>query len=1009
MNFSTRRNKNLLFLLISLTFVIINARSIVAQNSVDVNELKSIADSVYERGKASQAFELYQKAVNLQLADKKWESAVKSMIQLAQLYAGASQYDQANKWLAKAQILANDNLPGNDHLLGAILDEKGGVFQVNRQLDSAIYYYRKSLQLQIKAHGNHHENVGACYNNIAGIHFFQNNLDSCIFYIKKAIEITKEIPLDQDKYLAKYYGNLSILYRRLFNYDSAFHYSAQRIEAYKSIYGEDQKELIPAYTNHGQFYADLGDFKSALKYYHLALEIQNLFPELQRQDHADNLNNIGLIHYQMGSKELALEFYLKALTIQKEIFSNKNAAFGITYNNLSLYWSNSQDYEKAIKFAKLSIKHFEASMGTNHPFVVKGMSNLADQYVKQKQYDSAFYYFGIAESIQKQPSSKLHDNDAILAANKSELFFQIDSLKTGHAYKSKSNAIYSKLYGPKHPNIARNFYRGAKAYFQNQQLEQALLEVQKSLVANGTNFHSEKWQDNPQADDWLDQYRMISSLLLKSKILHALYKNSYDTSYLEKSFQSVFLADKIIYSVIDNHIDNRDKLKLSHAAEELYEFAIRISLDRYAKENNIKWFALAHEMIDKSKAFVLSFTLRDRRARSFAGIPEDILKEEERLQVYKNHYQSSIIAEQYSTSEDPDKLLVYQSKLFDINRSLDSLVRKMESGYADYYRLKYEQRILTLKQLQQKLSPNEAVLNYFLGSEELTLLTITSNAVDLHNFPIGVELQTSINTIINELNNPQYHKTYDPKESHTFYQNYVQPGINTLDSEINKLIVLPHKNIGLIPFEILLTEKTNQSDAFLINKYVLSYGLSATLLFSERNPDRKVKANYLGFAPSYEISTTEVIPKRNRSEKSFTALKWNQVETNEISKLLNGSAIVGHEATERAFKEQSKNSRVLHLAMHTRIHNDDPMNSSLVFHQSDDQEDSYLHVFELYDMKLNADLAVLSACETGKGSLVSGEGIVSLARGFSYAGVPSIVMSHWQTNDESTKDLMQRF
>ena len=1013
MNLLTQ-NKERLFYFYSLIalFLYTNFHPAIAQEQNDTNDLKkATADSLYRKGKASKAFSLYQEIIDSQVVREEWESAVISTIELAQMLAGASKYSQANEQLQKAQVLAENKLSDNLNLLGAILDEKGGIFQANQQLDSAIYYYRKSLRLQIAANGEFHENTAACYNNIAGIHFFREQLDSCIFYVKKAIAISKEIPLDRDKYLAKYYGNLSILYRKLYNYDSAFHYSEYRIEAYKRIFGDDQMELVSAYTNHGQFYADLGDFRSALKYYHLALEIQNLYPELEKERLADNLNNIGIVNQRLGYHELAVEFYNQALTIQKEIFSGKNTSFGITYYNLSKYWSNRQDYEKSIRYAKLSIDHLKASLGDNHPFVVKGISNLAIQYSKRNEYDSAGYYYQIAGAIQKTASLSLHDNDAILAANRSEFFFQLDSLEKGHELKNQSIAIYSQLYGPKHPDIARGFYSGAKVYFQEQQLNAALQEVQKSLIANSTNFHSENWQVNPQAEDWLDQYRFITSLLLKSKILYALYQKSGNTRYLEKCFESVYLADKIIYSVVDNHVDIRDKLKLSDTAEELYEFAIKISLERYLTEDDLEWLSMAHEFIDKSKAFVLSFSLRDRRAQKFSKIPQNILEKEEKLQIYKSYYQSGVLAEQYALERDSGKLLTYQSKLFDVSRSLDSLILVMETKYPDYYRLKYNHSIITLEQLQKRLQLNEAVLNYFLGSKELILMVITSESVAHHVFPITSDLTETIDGILNKLNKPQYYHTYDASESLDFYKNYVEPGISKLSSNINKLIVIPHKSIGLIPFDVLPFKKVankNFAKACLINQYTFSYGLSTTLLFSENSLDKEIKTNYLGFAPSYETNETEVSQhKYNRG--NFPTLKWNQFESNQIGKLLNGQSIVGTAATEKVFKEHSNESGILHLAMHTDISNEDPMNSCLVFNQSDDTEDGFLHVFELYNMQLNADLAVLSACETGKGTLVNGEGIVSLARGFSYAGVPSIVMSHWQTNDESTSKLMQLF
>ncbi|MEL7147369.1 MAG: CHAT domain-containing protein [Bacteroidota bacterium] len=125
---------------------------------------------------------------------------------------------------------------------------------------------------------------------------------------------------------------------------------------------------------------------------------------------------------------------------------------------------------------------------------------------------------------------------------------------------------------------------------------------------------------------------------------------------------------------------------------------------------------------------------------------------------------------------------------------------------------------------------------------------------------------------------------------------------------------------------------------------------------------------------------------------------------------MDGSFVLAEEVTESAFKQGATDASILHLAMHAYIDDEKPMNSKLVFHQGvDDPEDGFLHIFELCRMNSHADLAVLSACETGYGKLVKGEGIMSLATGFSYAGVPSVVMSHWQVDDQSTSELMKLF
>ena len=156
------------------------------------------------------------------------------------------------------------------------------------------------------------------------------------------------------------------------------------------------------------------------------------------------------------------------------------------------------------------------------------------------------------------------------------------------------------------------------------------------------------------------------------------------------------------------------------------------------------------------------------------------------------------------------------------------------------------------------------------------------------------------------------------------------------------------------------------------------------------------------------------IEQRDNLGKKFRStvgpLVHNQREVKHIHQKFEGEVFLGKAALERQFKTKLADYSILHLAMHALIDNEDPSNSCLVFtHQQDSIEDNFLHVYELYNMELSADLVVLSACNTGLGKLEGGEGFMSLGRAFAYAGCPSVVMSHWKVDDLATSKLMDYF
>jgi CHAT domain-containing protein len=168
-----------------------------------------------------------------------------------------------------------------------------------------------------------------------------------------------------------------------------------------------------------------------------------------------------------------------------------------------------------------------------------------------------------------------------------------------------------------------------------------------------------------------------------------------------------------------------------------------------------------------------------------------------------------------------------------------------------------------------------------------------------------------------------------------------------------------------------------------------------------------IASNRFVFPQSFAVQdTTELDSLRG----SLIRLNWAEKEVTSISEMMNGEAYCHRRATEETFKEKAPRAGILHIATHAVINDVNPLFSKLIFSLDPASgEDGFLNTYELYNMKLNARLVVLSACNTGYGKLVRGEGIMSLARGFMYAGCPSIIMSLWPVDDKSTSILMQNF
>jgi len=175
------------------------------------------------------------------------------------------------------------------------------------------------------------------------------------------------------------------------------------------------------------------------------------------------------------------------------------------------------------------------------------------------------------------------------------------------------------------------------------------------------------------------------------------------------------------------------------------------------------------------------------------------------------------------------------------------------------------------------------------------------------------------------------------------------------------------------------------------------------LYFKERDKVRKKPSKgFLAIAPSYN-------PQIIKDSFGLSVLRYNKEEAQKAAGYFRGKMLLSEEATKPNFLRVASKFNILHLAMHAQMNDEQPMLSNLLLSSSMEEEDQSLYTYELYGLDLTAELTVLSACNTGAGKMVRGEGIMSLARAFQYAGCPNIITSLWTVDDQSTAELMDLF
>jgi CHAT domain-containing protein len=275
------------------------------------------------------------------------------------------------------------------------------------------------------------------------------------------------------------------------------------------------------------------------------------------------------------------------------------------------------------------------------------------------------------------------------------------------------------------------------------------------------------------------------------------------------------------------------------------------------------------------------------------------------------------------------------------------------------------------------------------------------------------------------------------QSSYKLYRILITP-IEGKIAEKNKLIIIPDGMLYSIPFEALISQSADSDDFtaldYLIKHYDISYHYSANLWLSGLQAETSTKsAGFVAFAPVFsdQLNNSYLASRSTEPEidvsylrsasiseegtrKRFIPLPASEQEVSAIARLFkqqgqNADLFLNQQATEEQLKSIAKDYRYVHIATHGWMDEDRPKLSGLAFSQPPDStfiEDGILYAGEMYNLELNADLVILSACESGIGKLVRGEGPLTLTRGLLYAGADNIIISLWAVPDIDTGNLM---
>ncbi len=340
----------------------------------------------------------------------------------------------------------------------------------------------------------------------------------------------------------------------------------------------------------------------------------------------------------------------------------------------------------------------------------------------------------------------------------------------------------------------------------------------------------------------------------------------------------------------------------------------------------------------------------------------------------------------------------------------------------------------TLKQLQhQVLGDGESVLEFCLGEERSFAWLISRETVGFEILPGRREIEGTVRQYVNDLSvaPTNLHLQLRVAKQRAMAEALFTMLFGKLAGQVrddSKLIVIPDGLLNHVPYESLV-----HNGRYLIEDHQISYLPSASLIELLRQPPKSAseldgQLDLLAFGdPVFQQRSKTSLNRKLPATPSainrqvgdwdmtnLSRLPRTRDEVEYIASLIpreRQRLYLGKDSTEKAFKQESLSKyKWIHLATHSLIDERTPGRSAVVLAlDGNNAEDGFLRATEIADLDLNCDLVILSACETGRGQLLSGEGIIGLSRSFFIAGARSVVVSQWAVSDISTAQLMKDF
>ena len=718
----------------------------------------------------------------------------------------------------------------------------------------------------------------------------------------------------------------------------------------KVLNSEDHILHCKAYIHLGLINSYILDYGKSIKYLNTSLNIIDNLSIDEVQYKLTALNYLGIAYNKAGKYNNAISCYKKELEIDKKRFSN----LGRTY------------------------------------------LNIANNYFELKDYSKAELYYYNALKEYRKDSVKYNLNLAFAKMNYGRFCTRIGDFKSGISLLYNALENFRLAYGDKHRKISLTFFLLGNSFL-DKDLNKSLAFYQKALIAKIHSFNDTLISSNPNIQEIIPDQYIVKFLKAKSNALIKLSETENRQKNLEVALNTLELTTQLIENLHKGFQYEKSRLELLENERKTFSDIIMVSLRLYKLTGEDVYKQKAFRYSEKTRYATLKTQMHDMQLATSAGIPDSLQQKEKDIRIRINRYRSAI--SETSDKAETDSL---NRILFKLYEEQDRLVTFLSNQFPKYHQLKYSDEVLETEDIQKKLSRSDVLVEYLLTDTALVSFILTRQGFEVLCQQVDSSFITAYEEVVKELNTIDTRMTTKSEyvefvnNTYFLYTILYQPIEHLIKGK--RIIVVPDPSLSFLPLGVLISDKPNLLSfeyhklPFLVKELDINYVFSASLL--SNNTSRKWTNSLAAFCPGDEVNSS---------------LFYSKDEVMAISKSFKSDLYLDNLATEESFRKNLDKYDIVHLSMHTETDSTNGHIKLLFEPSADSSDDGKVNFFDIYNLVSGNTLISLSACKTASGLVIKGEGVISLARSFHYAGCPSSLTSLTYIKDYSSAQIIPDF